>query len=91
MDVSAYFPVHPAGFGNLLRMLFVASVVLVLSGAAQAGNAAATSSHGSLSGIQSMMVQTRDALQRRWRAIRHRQQPQQPMPQQPSVNKPDSN
>ena len=91
MDFSAYFPVRPAGFGNLLRMLVVASVVLVPSGAAQAGNAAASSSHGSMSGIQSVIVTTRDALQRRWRAIRHRPQPQQSMPQQPSVGKPDSN
>jgi hypothetical protein len=75
MSIRTYFVKRLAGVGNMLRILVLASAVMI--GTAQAQNAAAISSHASLSGIQSVIIHARDSAQRRLRAFRLRSQPQQ--------------
>jgi hypothetical protein len=74
MDIRTNFMTHLAGVG--MGILVLAWVVMI--GAAQAQNAVTTSSQASLSGIQSVIIHARDAVQRRMRAVRLRSQPQQP-------------
>jgi hypothetical protein len=64
-----------AGVGSTLGILVMATVVTI--GTAQAQNAVTTSSHASLSGIQSVITHTRDWIQRRIRAAQLRSQHRQ--------------
>jgi hypothetical protein len=87
MDIKAYFVTRVAGLGNTLGMIIIAS--LVVMGTAQAQNAATTSSHASMSGIQSVIIHARDSVQRRLRTFRPRpQQQQSPAEQQPPAVNP---
>jgi hypothetical protein len=70
LDIRTYFVTHFARVGDMLGMLVLATVVTI--GTAQAKNAAAISSHASLSGIQAAIVHARDSEQRRLRALRLR-------------------
>jgi hypothetical protein len=70
MDIKAYFVKRLAGVGNMLGILVLTSAAMI--GTAQAQNVAATSSHASLSGIQSVIIHARDSMQRRLRVFRLR-------------------
>jgi hypothetical protein len=74
-DIKAYLATRLAGVCSKLRVLVLASLVTI--GTAQAQNAATTASRASLSGIQSVITHTRDAVQRRMRPLQlwsqHRQ------------------
>jgi hypothetical protein len=74
MDIRNYFTTRLAGVGSTLGVLVMASVVMI--GTAQAQNAATTSNHASVSGIQSVITHTRDSVQRRMRAVQLRSQHQ---------------
>jgi hypothetical protein len=67
MNIRTYLPTRLAGVGSTLVVLVMTSAITI--GTAQAQNAATTASHISLSGIQSVITHTRDALQRRMRAV----------------------
>jgi hypothetical protein len=67
MNITPFFVTRLTGIGSTVGMLIMASIVII--GTAQAENAAATSSHASLSGIQSVITHARDAVQRRMRAV----------------------
>ena len=58
MDIRTYLAKRLASVGSKLGLLVVASVVMI--GTAQAQNAATTSNHASVSGIQSVITQTRE-------------------------------
>ncbi len=77
MDIRNYLATRLAGVRRMLGLLVVASVVMI--GTARAQNAATTSNHASVSGIQSVITQTRDLVQRRMRAVQLRSQ-HQPLP-----------
>jgi hypothetical protein len=64
---STNLATRPAGVGTLLGVIVMTSAIAI--GTSQAQNAATTSSHVSLSGIQSVITHTRDAVQRRIEAV----------------------
>ena len=74
MDIRNYLATRLAGVRSMLGLLVIASVVMI--GTAQAQNAVTTSNHASVSGIQSVITQTRDSVQRRMRAVQPRSQHQ---------------
>jgi hypothetical protein len=67
MNIRTYLATRLAGVGSTLVVLVMTSAITIET--AQAQNAATTASHVSLSGIQSVITHTRDALQRRMRAV----------------------
>jgi hypothetical protein len=67
MNIRIYLATRFAGVASTLVVLVMTSAVTI--GAARAQNAATTASHVSLSGIQSVITHTRDALQRRMRTV----------------------
>jgi hypothetical protein len=87
MNIRTYLPTRLVGVGSALVVLVMTSAITI--GTAQAQNAATTSSHVSLSGIQSVITHTRDALQRRMRAVQlwsQRRQLRATMPDAPDPN-----
>jgi hypothetical protein len=77
MDIGNYVATRNVDVRSMLGLLVIASVVMI--GTAQAQNAATTSNHASVSGVQSVITQTRDSVQRRMRAVQLRSQ-HQPLP-----------
>jgi hypothetical protein len=67
MNIRTYLATRLAGVGSTLVALVMTSAITI--GVAQAQNPATTANHASLSGIQSVITHTRDALQRRMRAV----------------------
>ena len=67
MDIRTYLATRLAGVGSTLGVLVIVSSVTV--GTALAQNAATAPSRASQSGIQSVITQTRDSLQRRIRKV----------------------
>jgi hypothetical protein len=72
MDISSYLMKSLAGVGRTLAVVIMALVVMI--GTAQAQNAATTSSHASMSGVQSVITHARDSLQRNAQAVQLRWQ-----------------
>lgn len=87
MNIRTYLPTRLAGVGSTLVVLVMTLAITI--GTAKAENAATTASHVSLSGIQSVITHTRDALQRRMRAAQlwsQRRQLPSTMPDAPDPN-----
>lgn len=83
MDFRTYLATRLVGVGSILGVLVMASVVTF--GAVRAQNAATTASRASLSGVQSVITQTRDSVQRRTRAVKLWAQRHQPRATKPDA------
>ena len=81
MVIRTYPAARLPGVGRMLGMLVIVSAVTI--GTAQAQSAATAPSRASQSGIQSVITNTRDAVQRRIRAARLWSQHQQPRATKP--------
>jgi hypothetical protein len=75
MVISTYLAARLTGVGRMLGMLVIVSAATIST--AQAQNATTAPSRASQSGIQSVITNTRDAVQRRIWAVRLRSQHQQ--------------
>jgi hypothetical protein len=87
MNIRTYLATRLAAAGSTLVVLVMTSAITI--GTAEAQNAATTANRASLSGIQSVITHTRDALQRRMRAVQlwsHRHQLPATKPDAPDPN-----
>jgi hypothetical protein len=88
MNVRTCLARRPTGGGSIIRPAILMTALIMTIGPAQAQNATTTSSHTSLSGIQSVITQARDSLQRQARAVKLRLQHKQPPATNPDVPDP---
>ena len=86
MNVRTYLAKRLTGGSSSLALLLTALIFTI--GPVQGQSATTTSSHASLSGIQSVITQTRDSLQRRARAVKLRLQHKQPPATNPDIPDP---
>jgi hypothetical protein len=84
MDIRIHLAKRLTGISSMLAVIMMAMAVTI--GTGQAQSAATTSSHASLSGIQSVITQARDSLQRRMRAAQQRFQRKQPAATNPDAS-----
>jgi hypothetical protein len=87
MGIRTYLAMRLAGVGSSLGVIVMTSTITL--GNAQAQNAATTASHVSLSGIQSVIIPTRDWIQRRMRTVQLRSQHKQLPTTNPEAPDPD--
>jgi hypothetical protein len=86
MNVRTYLARRLTGGSSRPAALMTALIITI--GTAQAQSATTTSSHTSLSGIQSVITQARDSLQRQARAVKLRLQHKQPPATNPDAPSP---